>query len=66
MPFRSAEEGKKPTFDVLAYNGGPLSVARYDLPVVLDLSGVENGKSVIANLHHKNDQLVGHAVCVIQ
>ena len=57
----AAEEGKKPTFDVLAYNGGPLNVARYDLPVVLDLAGVENGKSVIANLHHKNDQLVGHA-----
>jgi hypothetical protein len=57
----ATEEGKKPTFDVLAYNGGPLNVARYDMPVVLDLSGVANGKSVIANLHHKNDQLVGHA-----
>jgi len=59
-----AEEGKRPRFDVIAYNGGPLSVGGYDLPIVLDLSGLEQGRSVIANLHHKKDQLVGHVGAV--
>jgi hypothetical protein len=56
----SVGEGKRPKFDVVAYNGGPLTVGGYDLPIVLDLSGLEQGKSVIANLHHKKDHLVGH------
>ena len=46
----SVGEGKRPKFDVVAYNGGPLTVGGYDLPIVLDLSGLEQGKSVIANL----------------
>ena len=54
------EEGKKPKFSVVAYNGGPLTVGAYDMPVVIDLQGLEQGRSVIANLHHKKDQLVGH------
>ena len=56
----SVGEGKRPRFDVIAYNGGPLTVGGYDLPIVLDLAGLEQGKSVIANLHHKKDHLVGH------
>jgi len=56
----SVGEGKRPKFDVIAYNGGPLTVGGYDLPIVLDLAGLEQGKSVIANLHHKKDHLVGH------
>ena len=56
----STEEGKRPKFDVIAYNGGPLTVGGYDMPIVVDLAGLEQGKSVIANLHHKKDRLVGH------
>ena len=56
----AVEAGAQPKFDVVAYNGGPLKVGGYDLPIVIDLAGLDVGKSVIANLHHKKDQLVGH------
>ncbi len=47
-------------FSVRAYNGGPLQVSRWDTPVVVDLKGLQMGKSVIANLHHDTTQIVGH------
>lgn len=49
-----------PTFDVTAYNGGALQVGGWDLPVVIDLSGLEFARSVIANLDHDQKQRVGH------
>lgn len=42
-------EGKVPTFELVAYNGGPLKVDGYDLPVVIDLEGLEQAPSVVAN-----------------
>ena len=47
-------------FDVLAYTGGKLVVAGYDLPVVVDLRGLTARKSIVANLDHDRKQRVGH------
>jgi hypothetical protein len=57
----SAADGKSPaTFDVLAYTGGPLMVAKYDHPVVVDLAGLTSRKVVVANLDHNRAFRVGH------
>src|SRR5262245_6041961 len=47
-------------FDVLAYTGGKLVVAGYDLPVVVDLKGLTGRKSIVANLDHDRKSRVGH------
>jgi hypothetical protein len=57
------EDGKPagpPKFNILAYNGGLLSVAKYDLPVVLDIDGITFAKSISANMHHDKTMIVGH------
>lgn len=53
-------ETSPPTFSVKSYNGGPLVVKGYPLPVVVDLAGLEYAKSVVANLDHDAAQRVGH------
>ena len=60
----AVEAGDAPKFSVLAYNGGPLSVSGYDLPIVIDLSGLKEGRRVIANLHHDKKEIVGHVSAV--
>jgi hypothetical protein len=52
--------GKQPSFSVLAYTGGPLTLAYYDLPVVVDLDGVTYGKQLVANLDHDRTKRVGN------
>ncbi|MBC7854554.1 MAG: hypothetical protein IAF94_14065, partial [Pirellulaceae bacterium] len=47
-------------FDVVAYTGGKLVVAGYDLPVVVDLKGLSARKSIVANLDHDRKLRVGH------
>lgn len=47
-------------FDVVAYTGGKLIVAGYDLPVVVDLKGLTGRKSIVANLDHDRKARVGH------
>ncbi len=49
-----------PTFELVAYNGGPLQLDNYDLPVVIDLQGLEVAPSVVANWNHDPDKVVGH------
>ena len=45
-----------------AYNGGPISVGAYKLPIIVDLAGMSiNSQSVSANLHHDSTKIVGHA-----
>lgn len=56
----AAGEGKQPTFSVLAYTGGPMTLAYYDLPVVVDLAGMEFGRQLVANLDHDRTQRVGN------
>lgn len=57
-----SKEGKvgPPTFNATAYTGGAMEVEGYDLPVVVDLDGMEFGNSLIANLDHDRSLRVGH------
>ena len=49
-----------PSFDVVAYTGGPLNLSGWDAPVVVDMKGISFGKSLVANLDHDQSQRVGH------
>ena len=49
-----------PKFDVVAYTGGAMMVAGFDLPVVVDLNGMKFGRSLVANLDHESSKRVGH------
>jgi hypothetical protein len=63
VQITAAESDNGPKkFEVLAYTGGALRVAGYDRPVVVDLSGMTFGKSIIANLDHDSSKRVGHVV----
>lgn len=42
------------------YTGGALSIAGWDLPVVVDLAGLTNGKVLVANLDHDASKRVGN------
>ena len=41
-----------PKFEVVAYTGGAMTLAGWELPVVVDLDGMSFGKSIVANLDH--------------
>lgn len=47
-------------FEVVAYTGGAMKLAGFDLPVVVDLNGMSFGNSLIANLDHNRSLRVGH------
>src|SRR5687768_7598426 len=55
-------EGKKGPrkFDVTAYTGGPLEVKGYELPIYVDLKGMDRTRTLVANLDHEAKQRVGH------
>ncbi len=55
--------GRKPRFVIRpAYNGGPIQVSAYRLPIIVNLAGMSiNAQSVAANLHHDTTKIVGHA-----
>jgi phage major head subunit gpT-like protein len=55
----SAEEGKPASFSMTAYTGGPLRVPGYQFPIVLDLTGTQFRRNVIANLDHDSHKRVG-------
>lgn len=42
------------------YTGGALSIAGWDMPVVVDLAGLTNGKVLVANLDHDASKRVGN------
>lgn len=55
------EKPKGPrTFSSTFYTGGALNVGGYDLPVIVDLSGLKASKVLVANLDHKQNQRVGN------
>ena len=54
------EGGTQPTFEVVAYTGGMMSIRGYGDPVVINLTGMSFGKSLVANLDHVSSQRVGH------
>lgn len=51
----AAEEGRAPQFSIAAYNGGPLHVEGFDLPVVIDLSGLQLPASVPLLAEHRTE-----------
>lgn len=58
----AAEEGKPASFSMIAYNGGPLSVPGYKHPIILDLSGAQFRRNVLANLDHDSHKRVGQVL----
>jgi len=57
----AAEDAKGPArFTSTFYTGGALEINGYDLPVVVDLAGLEEGKVLVANLDHNPSQRVGN------
>lgn len=54
-------EKKTPAkFTSTFYTGGALEINGWDLPVVVDLAGLEEGKVLVANLDHDSKQRVGN------
>jgi hypothetical protein len=47
-------------FTTTFYTGGALEVAGWDLPVVVDLSGLDRGNVLVANLDHDRSKRVGN------
>ena len=41
ITLKAAEGGKPRRFSILAYSGGPLNVDGFDMPVIVDLDGLE-------------------------
>jgi len=59
----TAAEGESkapPKFNVVAYTGGLMTLTGWDLPVVVDLTGMTFGKSLVANLDHDSSKRVGN------
>jgi hypothetical protein len=56
-----ADKPKGPrSFTSTIYTGGPVQVAGWELPVVIDLAGLKTSKVLVANLDHKSNQRVGN------
>jgi hypothetical protein len=52
---------KLPRFDINAYNGGPMSLANWGLPVVVDLQGVQaHSQNIPVLKDHQYADVVGH------
>lgn len=57
----ASEDAKSPAkFTSTFYTGGALEIAGYELPVVIDLAGLEEGKVLVANLDHDRTKRVGN------
>lgn len=64
IAIEAADEGqpaKRPTFSILAYSGGTISVRNWPFPVVLDLSGITAKSRVPIYLEHDKLQIIGQA-----
>ncbi len=48
------------SFSSTFYTGGPLNIAGWDMPVVVDLAGLKAGKVLVANLDHDPTKRVGN------
>jgi hypothetical protein len=48
------------TFSSTFYTGGPLNIAGWDMPVVVDLAGLEVSNVLVANLDHDQTKRVGN------
>ncbi len=58
-----AVEGDKKNpakFETTFYTGGALDISGWDLPVVVDLAGLQRGNVLVANLDHDQSKRVGN------
>lgn len=61
VAITASEDAKGPArFTSTFYTGGALEINGYDLPVVVDLAGLEEGKVLVANLDHDASKRVGN------
>lgn len=61
VEITAAEDAKGPAkFTSTFYTGGALEINGYDLPVVVDLAGLSEGKVLVANLDHDSTKRVGN------
>jgi hypothetical protein len=58
--LQDGETKSPPKFTSTFYTGGALEINGWDLPVVVDLAGLENGKVLVANLDHDSSKRVGN------
>jgi phage major head subunit gpT-like protein len=58
------EDNGPPSFEVVAYTGGALSLVNFEYPVVVDVAGMSFGKSIVANLDHEKSQRVGNVTAI--
>lgn len=58
----AAQDGQPRRWTARAYNGGPMRVdsPKLDAPLVVDLAGVKFSPSLVANLFHDSERIVGH------
>lgn len=65
VEITAAEDPKGPAkFTSTFYTGGALEIGGYDLPVVVDLAGLSEGKVLVANLDHDSTKRVGNFAVV--
>lgn len=57
-------EGQLPTFNLVAYTGGALDLYGWDLPLVVDLTGIEVNGSRPVLKDHSTSLIVGHTTSV--
>lgn len=63
VEITAAEDAKGPArFTSTFYTGGALEINGYDLPIVVDLAGLTEGKVLVANLDHDSTKRVGNFV----
>src|SRR5690554_1077143 len=56
----NAEEGKRPTFEIIAYTGAPMNVGGYYTPVIVELTGIKSGSQTIPILlDHDASKIIG-------
>jgi hypothetical protein len=57
---KDGEKKGPPKFSATFYTGGAMDIAGWDLPVVIDLEGLDRGNVLVANLDHDSTKRVGN------
>lgn len=61
----SAEEGKRPTFEIDAYTGAPMNVGGYYTPVIVELTGITfSSKTIPILLDHDASKIIGQTSAI--
>jgi hypothetical protein len=60
VAIEAGDAKRVPTFEAVIYTGGALELGGWDLPVVIDLAGLQTGNVLVANLDHDSSKRVGN------